>query len=57
MAKEEAVKCTECGLEFTPDTFEEEICPECQCEDVPEAHQDEDDWRYSPDEEWHDEAT
>jgi hypothetical protein len=30
--------CTECGREFAPACADEEICPSCQCEDLPEAH-------------------
>jgi hypothetical protein len=48
------MKCYECGREFAPECSEEEICPECQVVDVPEAHMetaesdyfDEGDWRY-----------
>jgi hypothetical protein len=40
------MKCTECGREFVPDYYgevvfdpyeEEDICPECQVVDLPEA--------------------
>ena len=30
--------CTECGQVFVAESTLEDICPKCQCEDVPEAH-------------------